>query len=220
MSFLIPTTLPFNLLSRVSWHSCLLKAAISNGILRVTKITILGDMGDATTSSVGNASSENHSYPALKQQLLSKQGPVLPPPSSAPSQSLTHAISSLFLHPSIEAALHLLNDDLVSAHFLVRHMQAAPQYESMMLHGILHRIEGDYDNARAWYRDVKDSEVFLAVWGEDGLDKVKDFVRRIEILRKETKQGSTLHTWVWSRKLNVSKTVQMDGTTICVACST
>ncbi|KAE9377962.1 hypothetical protein N431DRAFT_297600, partial [Stipitochalara longipes BDJ] len=100
-----------------------------------------------------------------------------------------------FVHPSIEAALHLLNDDLVSAHFLVRHMQAPPQYESMMLHGILHRIEGDYENARAWYGDVRDSEVFRAVWGEGGLDNAVDFVRRIEILRKETKHEdiSELH---------------------------
>ena len=34
-------------------------------------------------------------------------------------------------------------------------MQAAPQYEGMLLHGVLHRCEGDFDNARAWYGDVK-----------------------------------------------------------------
>lgn len=130
---------------------------------------------------------EQYSYTTLKQQLLSKPGRVLPPPSSAPSRSLAHAISSFFLHPSIEAALHKLNDDLISAHFLVRHMQAAPQFEYMMLHGILHRIEGDYENARAWYSDVKETEVFQAVWGESGLDKAMAFLRRIEILRKETK---------------------------------
>lgn len=144
-------------------------------------------MGDPTKSNTEQGSIKEYSYPALKRQLLSKPGPVLPPSPSAPSQTLTHAISSLLIHPSLESALHLLNDDLVSAHFLVRHMQAASQYESMMLHGILHRIEGDYENARAWYRDVKDSEVFQAVWGEGGFDKAMDFVRRIEILRKETK---------------------------------
>jgi hypothetical protein len=143
-------------------------------------------MSDPSKFNADHGANEQ-SYPALKQQLLSKPGPIFSPPPSAPSQSLTHVISSLFLHPSIEAALHLLNDDLLSAHFLVRHMQATPQYESMMLHGILHRIEGDYENARAWYRDVKDSEVFHVVWGESGLDKAMDFVRRIEILRKETK---------------------------------
>jgi hypothetical protein len=34
----------------------------------------------------------------------------------------------------------------------------------MFLHGILHRIEGDYDNSRVWYGDVKDSEVFAYAW--------------------------------------------------------
>ncbi len=67
-------------------------------------------------------------------------------------------------------------------------MQAAPQFESMILHGIPHRIEGDYEDARAWYRDVKDSDVFRTVWGDGGSEKAMDFVRRIEILRKETKQ--------------------------------
>jgi hypothetical protein len=145
-------------------------------------------MSDPMEPSMENGSSkEQYSYTTLKQQLLSKPGPVLPPPSSAPLQSLAHAISSLFLHPSTEAALHLLNDDLISAHFLVRHMQAAPQFESMILHGILHRIEGDYENSRAWYRDVKETEAFQAIWGEGGLNKAIAFLRRIEILRKETK---------------------------------
>ncbi|KAF2146109.1 uncharacterized protein K452DRAFT_203853, partial [Aplosporella prunicola CBS 121167] len=66
----------------------------------------------------------------------------------------TPRIAALLLHPAIEAALHLLNDDLPSAHFLVRHAQAAPAFESMLLHGLLHRLEGDMANARAWYADV------------------------------------------------------------------
>jgi hypothetical protein len=39
----------------------------------------------------------------------------------------------------------------------------------MFLHGILHRIEGDYDNARMWYSDVKESEIYQKIWGSDGL---------------------------------------------------
>jgi hypothetical protein len=129
------------------------------------------------------------SYSSLKTQLLSKPGPILPPSPSSPSPSLSHAIASLLLHPSLETAFHILNNDLPSAHFLVRHMEAAPRYESMLLHGILHRIEGDYENSRAWYGDVKDSDVFDYVWGEQGLGKALDFIRRIEILRKETKKA-------------------------------
>jgi hypothetical protein len=76
-------------------------------------------------------------------------------------------ISSLSLHPVLESVLHILNLDLPSAHFLLRHMQAPPAFEAMYLHGILHRVEGDLDNARAWYTDVQDSEAFRYVWGRD-----------------------------------------------------
>lgn len=60
-----------------------------------------------------------------------------------------------------------MNIDLPSAHFLLRHMQADPAWEAMFLHGILHRIEGDLDNTRAWYKDVIHSDVFEHVWGQD-----------------------------------------------------
>jgi hypothetical protein len=36
-------------------------------------------------------------------------------------------------------------------------MQAPPAVEGMLLHGILHRAEGDFDNARAWLSDVRDA---------------------------------------------------------------
>ena len=45
-------------------------------------------------------------------------------------------------------------------------MQSVPKYEGMFLHGILHRIEGDLNNARCWYSDVNGTEVFMKVWGE------------------------------------------------------
>merc|ERR1711939_7053 len=92
--------------------------------------------------------------------------PLSLPVSPARPHIPSHNISSLQVHPVIESALHLLNLDLPSAHFLLRHMQAKPAWEAMYLHGILHRLEGDLDNARAWYRDVKNAEVFQAVWGE------------------------------------------------------
>lgn len=83
-----------------------------------------------------------------------------PPPQNLPT------ISSLSLHPVIESLVHLLNCDLPSAHFLCRHAQVDPKFESMFVHGILHRMEGDVDNTRAWYDDVKDSDIFKQVWLE------------------------------------------------------
>ena len=35
-------------------------------------------------------------------------------------------------------------------------MEAAPAFEAMFLHAILHRVEGDYANAKAWYTSVAD----------------------------------------------------------------
>ncbi len=81
-------------------------------------------------------------------------------------------------------------------------MQCAPAWEGMFLHGILHRIEGDYDNARAWYGNVKDSEVFAYAWGRScdsqsnprvptsGIDAALAFITEIKSL-KETGTGDT-----------------------------
>lgn len=35
----------------------------------------------------------------------------------------------------------------------------------MFLHGVLHRVEGDLENSRAWYVDVQDAEAFRVFWG-------------------------------------------------------
>lgn len=107
------------------------------------------------------------SFKSIHTRLLKLPSPLLPPPSPR-DLTLASEIASLQLHPTLEAALHILNLDLPSAHFLVRHMQSAPAFEGMYLHGILHRIEGDYDNARAWYSDVKDSEIYSKLWGKSG----------------------------------------------------
>ncbi|KAG7004242.1 hypothetical protein G7Y79_00026g058260 [Physcia stellaris] len=123
-------------------------------------------------------------FPTLLHTLLTPACPVLPPPRIL-SPSLTGPIAALQLHPTLEAALHILNGDLPAAHFLVRHMQAEPAVEGMFLHGILHRVEGDYENARAWYGNVSSSEVFASAWpGDSGLDDARDFIAKIETLRK------------------------------------
>ncbi|KAL8712648.1 MAG: hypothetical protein Q9220_003179 [cf. Caloplaca sp. 1 TL-2023] len=132
-------------------------------------------------------------FSSLYTHLLTLSPPLLPPQKTL-SADLTSAISSLSLHPTLEVACHILNHDLPSAHFLVRHMQSPPAYEGMFLHGILHRVEGDYDNARAWYGDVADSDVFKQVWGkgegkEGGREKAMRFIDDVEKLRKKGEGG-------------------------------
>ncbi|KAJ4378994.1 hypothetical protein N0V86_005871 [Didymella sp. IMI 355093] len=95
-------------------------------------------------------------FNTISTQLLSTAS-LVKPPSTPKAQNTTSLIADLQLHPTLEATLHILNHDLPSAHFLARHMQAAPALEGMLLHGILHRCEGDFRNARLWIGDVGDA---------------------------------------------------------------
>ncbi|KAF2121270.1 hypothetical protein BDV96DRAFT_640666 [Lophiotrema nucula] len=96
------------------------------------------------------------SLPSIVNALLPKGNLIYSQPSKS-NPTVNAAISSLQLHPTLEAALHILNQDLPSAHFLVRKMEAPPAVEGMLLHSILHRIEGDFPNSRAWMSDVGDA---------------------------------------------------------------
>lgn len=111
-----------------------------------------------------------YTYHALLSHLTPPSLPHNPIslPTSPPKPHVSSStISALQLHPVTESALHILNHDLSSAHFLLRHMQGPPAWEAMYAHGILHRVEGDVDNARAWYSEVKDSDCFEVVWAEE-----------------------------------------------------
>jgi hypothetical protein len=103
-----------------------------------------------------NTMPDSHSLESLTRKLLPSTRLTHPPVHST-FPEMTAIISDLHVHPTIETTLHMLNSDLPSAHFLVRHMQAPPAVEGMLLHGILHRAEGDFPNAKAWISDVKDA---------------------------------------------------------------
>lgn len=140
------------------------------------------------TGPTNNSSSRQRSFDQVYDQLTKDWPfPVLPSPSPyAHDEDVNREIAELHLHPTLEALLHCLNNDLPSAHFLCRHMQNKPAYEGMYIHGLLHRIEGDYRNAEAWYADVAESECFQSVWSDcGGLEGATTFIRDVEQLRKE-----------------------------------
>lgn len=130
---------------------------------------------------------QQHQYPGIQVDSLNK----LP------------TIASLSLHPVIESLLHILNCDLPSAHFLCRHAEVKPKWESMFVHGILHRIEGDIDNSRAWYGQVKEADVFRHVWYEDRetIENVpkcaqagwESFLSQVERYRDRTKRRTVMN---------------------------
>lgn len=59
--------------------------------------------------------------------------------------------------PAWKAVLHLWNDSLICAHSLVQDLDT---HTGSSLHGIIHRREGDYDNARYWFRRTGDHPAF------------------------------------------------------------
>lgn len=67
-------------------------------------------------------------------------------------EDLQPLIADLHCHPALEAALHLCNGDLYSAHFLVRKAQGGAK-ELDWGHAILHRLEGDLGNAKVSLTD-------------------------------------------------------------------
>ena len=88
---------------------------------------------------------------------------------SAPNSSLTPLPSSYpRLRLILEAAPHILNLDLPIAHFPVRTCSPHQRMKGIFLHRILHRVEGDYDNARRRDSDVKDNEIYRKIWGVEG----------------------------------------------------
>jgi hypothetical protein len=116
---------------------------------------------------------------SISQTLIPKTN-LVHPPKKAQDAQLTATIADLHVHPTIEALLHILNHDLPSAHFLVRHMQAPPAVEGMLLHGILHRAEGDFNNARAWISDVGDAcEGYQPKHKEDGQKLDADVAKQV-----------------------------------------
>lgn len=131
-------------------------------------------------------STRTERFNTLYEHTLTFRPPLLHPPKPK-DPTLTDRISSLRLHPALEAGLHILNYDLPSAHFLLRKMQSLPAQEGMFLHGVLHRIEGDYPNARAWYGDVSETEIMESVWGKGGGEKAVGFIDEVERLDRGVK---------------------------------
>lgn len=55
--------------------------------------------------------------------------------------------------PCVRAALHLLNDDVDRAHKIAQDDEG--DMSSNLCHAILHRREGDFWNAKWWYRQIQ-----------------------------------------------------------------
>ena len=70
-------------------------------------------------------------------------------PSAPRDAALDDLIAALDAPPPVRSALHLWNDSLSRCHALA---QDIPDSTGSYLHGLMHRREPDYENARYWFR--------------------------------------------------------------------
>jgi hypothetical protein len=82
--------------------------------------------------------------------------PLLVPPGTW-DPALSERIERLAAPPELRAALFLWNDHLERAHELA---QDIPTSTGSYLHGVMHRREPDYGNAKYWFRRVGDHPAF------------------------------------------------------------
>jgi hypothetical protein len=61
-----------------------------------------------------------------------------------------------FVH-AVQSGLHLFNENLDRSHTLSQDIHNAT---GSYWHGIMHRMEGDYSNAKYWFRQVGDHPIF------------------------------------------------------------
>ena len=73
-------------------------------------------------------------------------------PNEVYDAGLTAAIDALDADDAVKAGLHLLNDDVPRAHALAQDHEG--DKTSDYWHAIVHRREGDFDNAKYWLRQV------------------------------------------------------------------
>ena len=66
--------------------------------------------------------------------------------------------------PLVKMGLHVLNDDLDSAHGLAQSLEGNPTADYW--HAIVHRREGDYGNAKYWFARVGAHPVIIDTYGD------------------------------------------------------
>ncbi|BBI32166.1 hypothetical protein [Cohnella abietis] len=89
-----------------------------------------------------------------------------------------------------KAALYLWNDSLDAAHKLVEHLETPT---GAALHGMMHRREGDFDNAQYWFHRAGHHPAFHTLQSRATDFLSKQFIPRVpmaEVFHQIASQGS------------------------------
>lgn len=98
-------------------------------------------------------SKNDPNFREISEALFQRQ--PLPPlcPKHPWREDLRSRIDSLSVSNLLKGALHLLNDDLESAH---RIAMACETMHANYLHALVHRREGDFSNSRYWFNTLRE----------------------------------------------------------------
>lgn len=105
----------------------------------------------------------------------------------------------------VESAMWLLAGDLDRSHEI---SQSIETEDGSFLHGIMHRREGDFSNAKYWFRRAGDHPVLLTLASnDDGYEDPFSFVDACEEASRRHNPTSTaicqLHQWTeWQALMN------------------
>jgi len=101
----------------------------------------------------------------IEQLLHTKQLPELGPATRPGTQSVADLGRALgaSASPLLRATVLLWHDHLDDAHLIVQDIENA---DGSYLHGIMHRREPDYGNAKYWFRRVGQHPCFKSLAGE------------------------------------------------------
>jgi hypothetical protein len=81
-------------------------------------------------------------------------------PTAVRDAALDDRIAALKAPPLVRAALHLWNDSLARCHDLAQEIETV---DGSYLHGLMHRREPDYGNAKYWFRRVGRHPLFASL---------------------------------------------------------
>ena len=106
----------------------------------------------------------------------------LPPlvPGGVYDEALTEEIAATTGPATVKIGLYLLNDDLPRAHGLAQSVEGDPLGDYW--HALIHRREGDYDNARYWFGRVGPLPILAQIYGPDPA-AAKNFVEKCRAVR-------------------------------------
>lgn len=114
--------------------------------------------------------------PILARLRAADPSPLVP--SKARDAGLDRTIAALKAasdpERAVQSALHLWNDSLVAAHELAQEIHTTT---GSLIHGVMHRREPDYANAKYWFHKVGAHALFPA-FRRAALERLPDLIHR------------------------------------------